>query len=215
MQLKSLLHQARSQAAFTMIELLIVISILGILAVAVLSAINPIEQINRGRDTGSRSDAEQLLSALDRYYAYKGFYPWQQNPADTSNAGITFQIINDQLVQGNSVNCPILYRLSETTGISACTGENGAQELKISFVNKISNTGYNPLYIYNAGVTGSSTYVCFKPISNSFIQEAKDRFKDASGNAIAPPVDYPADAIENSTFCGGSSSSPNNCTCLP
>ena len=64
--------KVKSQMAFTMIELLIVIAILGILAVAVLAAINPIEQINRGRDTGSRSDAEQLLSAIDRFYAYKG-----------------------------------------------------------------------------------------------------------------------------------------------
>ncbi|NIT03538.1 prepilin-type N-terminal cleavage/methylation domain-containing protein, partial [Candidatus Saccharibacteria bacterium] len=51
---------------FTMIELLIVIAVIGILAIAVLAAINPIEQINRGRDTGSRSDAEQLIGAIDR-----------------------------------------------------------------------------------------------------------------------------------------------------
>jgi prepilin-type N-terminal cleavage/methylation domain-containing protein len=47
---------------FTMIELLIVIAVLGILAVAVLAQLTS-EQINRGRDTGSRSDAEQLISA--------------------------------------------------------------------------------------------------------------------------------------------------------
>ena len=61
---------------FTLIELLIVITLLGILAVAVLSAINPIEQINRSRDTSSKSDAEQLINAIDRYYASKGYYPW-------------------------------------------------------------------------------------------------------------------------------------------
>ena len=59
---------------FTMIELLIVIAILGILAVAVLSAINPLEQIRRGRDTGSRSDAEQLLNAVERYYSSRGYF---------------------------------------------------------------------------------------------------------------------------------------------
>ena len=47
-----------------MIELLVVISILGILAVIVLAAINPLEQINRGRDTASRSDAEQLFECV-------------------------------------------------------------------------------------------------------------------------------------------------------
>ena len=83
-RLHSLLTSARSAAGFTMIELLIVISILGILAVAVLSAINPVEQINRGRDTGSRSDAEQLLSAMDRFNAFQGYYPWVTNPTDRS-----------------------------------------------------------------------------------------------------------------------------------
>ena len=64
-----------TQLGFTMIELLIVITILGILAVAVLSAINPIEQIRRARDTSSQSDAEQLLSAIDRYNAFQGVFP--------------------------------------------------------------------------------------------------------------------------------------------
>jgi len=82
--MKKLLSRLRSQAGFTMIDLLIVIAILGILAVAVLSAINPIEQINRGRDTGSRSDAEQLLSAIDRYNAFQGYYPWQIGASEAS-----------------------------------------------------------------------------------------------------------------------------------
>ena len=46
-----------SKAGFTMIELLVVIAVIGVLAVAVLSSINPIEQINKGRDTRTRSDA--------------------------------------------------------------------------------------------------------------------------------------------------------------
>ena len=71
-----------AQSGFTMIELLIVIAILGILAVAVLSAINPIEQINRGRDTGSRTDSEQLLTAIERFNAFQRYYPWQVGQAD-------------------------------------------------------------------------------------------------------------------------------------
>src|SRR3989304_3138472 len=88
MKFLSYLKNLRQQAGFTMIELLIVIAILGILAIAVLAAINPIEQINRGRDTGSRSDAEQLISAIDRFYAFNGYYPWQTGAADTANVAI-------------------------------------------------------------------------------------------------------------------------------
>jgi prepilin-type N-terminal cleavage/methylation domain-containing protein len=61
---------------FTLIELLIVIVILGILAVAVLAVLNPVEQLNRSRDTSKRSDAAELLKALERYYATREAYPW-------------------------------------------------------------------------------------------------------------------------------------------
>ena len=67
---------------FTMIELLIVIAVIGILAVAVLSAINPLEQIRRGRDTGSRSDSEQLISAINRRYSVLALFPWQASEGE-------------------------------------------------------------------------------------------------------------------------------------
>ena len=61
---------------FTLIELLIVITIIGILAVAVLSAINPIEQIRRATDQGLESDAAEALNAMERYYTAFFEYPW-------------------------------------------------------------------------------------------------------------------------------------------
>lgn len=66
---EDLRHSLLAQAGFTMIELLVVISVIGILSVAVISSINPIEQINKGRDTRKRSNAAQLINALDRFYA--------------------------------------------------------------------------------------------------------------------------------------------------
>jgi len=62
---------------FTLIELLIVISILGILAVAVLSAINPVEQLKKARDAGRKSDAAELLNAHERYFTTFGCYAWE------------------------------------------------------------------------------------------------------------------------------------------
>lgn len=61
---------------FTLVELLIVISIIGILAVAVLSAINPVEQIRKGTDTGLKSDAAEFLNAAERYLVTFQCYPW-------------------------------------------------------------------------------------------------------------------------------------------
>src|SRR3972149_6448515 len=105
MQKMKFLQKISNKAGFTMIELLIVIAILGILAVAVLASINPIEQINRGRDTGSRSDAEQLISAIDRFYAAKGYYPWMLNGSSvgtwTETGG---SVSSGNLVELNSTN---------------------------------------------------------------------------------------------------------------
>lgn len=53
---------------FTLIELLIVIAILGVLAVVVLVAINPVEQLAKTRDTGRISTVTQLGHALEAYY---------------------------------------------------------------------------------------------------------------------------------------------------
>jgi len=65
-----------NKKGFTLIELLIVIVILGILAVAILSAINPIEQIKKATDAGKKSDAAELLNAYERYFTTFQAYPW-------------------------------------------------------------------------------------------------------------------------------------------
>lgn len=215
------MRKLHSQLGFTMIELLIVITILGILAVAVLSAINPIEQINRGRDTGSQSDAEQLLSAMDRYNAFQGYYPWQLEANDldtsmmasdfdtesitpswvrlpnttqdiddatgypvpvTSYNNVSFPTTNVFLDEaGGDATCSIMDRLSsgaDTADANILSRCRGAQEIKDSFVTRIHNPSTRTLFVYNSGVSGGSTYVCFIPQSGAFEVAASDRCDD-------------------------------------
>jgi prepilin-type N-terminal cleavage/methylation domain-containing protein len=198
----NLLRQAKARAGFTMIELLIVISILGILAVAVLSAINPVEQINRGRDTGTQSDAEQLISAIDRHHAFQSYYPWQMSANDLTGAtriatGLT-AITASLPADAASPACPILDKLS--VGTASCSGTN---ELKATFTSRIVSGGSNQtLYIFNQGTTGSSTYVCFIPQSQAFQTKAKARCK----------ASFPADVATatSTTICGGTAAGPSN-----
>ena len=57
---------------FTLIELLIVIAIIGTLAVILLVAINPVEQLAKTRDTGRISSVTQLGRAQDAYAVNNG-----------------------------------------------------------------------------------------------------------------------------------------------
>ncbi len=188
-----------------MIELLIVIAVLGVLAIAVLAAINPIEQINRGRDTGNRSDAEQLLSAVDRYNASQMIWPWQC-VADDSQVLAWVQVTGTGPVSPAPCSCPVLSNLRYDETDTACPGTD---EIKQSFVNRISDTRYNALYMEFGGASGDSVYVCFSPQSMSFAQEADRRI------AAGVPVGYPADARGNCAALLGASGTHENCICLP
>lgn len=65
---------------FTLIELLVVIAILGVLAGGVLVAINPLEQLARGRDAGRKTTVDQLGKAVQSYYtSQSAVYPANDN----------------------------------------------------------------------------------------------------------------------------------------
>ncbi len=206
-----LLH--RITRGFTMIELLIVIAVLGILAVAVLAAINPIEQINRGKDTGSRSDAEQLSSAIDRYYANHGYYPWAIGASSTNTStygtgtnGLTKLTSATQTVGGDAQQ--MLQNLSS----------GGSSELKSSFITRVVASTYNYLWIYNNGISASSTYVCFIPKSASFREEAWKRCSNNGTGLNTLPTDFPPDGCPNTSTCAtaGTADAATGCyICLP
>jgi len=184
---------AKYKKGFTLIELLIVIAVLGILAVAVLSAINPIEMINRSKDTGSRSDSEQFLGAVDRYYASRGFYPWMSGEQSSNDDLAWAEITSTAQTFGTDAE-PVLSNLVEETG-----------ELKATFATRIAGTTANHLFVYKGTGDNDSAYVCFKPRSKSFADEAYAR---CNGTL---PSDFPGSACNNSAECG----TQESCSCLP
>ncbi len=62
--------------AFTLIEILIVIAMLGALAVALLATLDPIEQIRKSQDAGVRNIVKELSDGFNRYYILKGQMMW-------------------------------------------------------------------------------------------------------------------------------------------
>lgn len=97
---------------FTLIELLIVIAILGVLAVVVLVAINPVQQLARTRDAGRISSVAQIGHAVEAYYtSHNGDYPalladlettgeLTQIPAEVDNTLTTACSTGDDVTQG-------------------------------------------------------------------------------------------------------------------
>lgn len=169
-----------SKRGFTMIELLVVIAVIGILAVALLSSLNPLEQIRKGRDTRTRADAAQLLGAIERYNASLGYFPWQSAEGeDLSAAGADInwvQVNGSTAVPGCTVaggsSCTIDQALATLTSTS---------EVKSSFVDRITGATYKDIYLYyDDESTGGSVVACFTPESQSFQKEAFDRCKQGN-----------------------------------
>jgi prepilin-type N-terminal cleavage/methylation domain-containing protein len=63
----SLISSVRTASAFTIIELLVVIGIISVLAVALLVTLNPAEAQRRSRDAARLKDANTLQAVIEQY----------------------------------------------------------------------------------------------------------------------------------------------------
>jgi len=132
---------------FTLVELLIVIALIGILSVAVLATINPIEQANKARDAKFQNDAAEVLNAYERYYASLNTYPWG-TPED--------------VVATTIVSTDILFGVAGVgeTGVLITTSELKSSFAAKSPFNTTAST-VDLMYVYNNG--SDSNYVCYVP----------------------------------------------------
>lgn len=225
-------------AGFTMIELLVVIAVIGVLAVAVLSSINPIEQINKGRDTRSRSDAAQLISAVDRYFAIHEKYPWNEGTSDAPIEGSggfsawSYYAGADPWSDGSSYDADD-YRSSflfneQSTDVTV--DEDWAwllplvntAEVKDSFINRIAKVNDNTHFYVRKTDGGNRTmYVCFEPSSYAFDLEATTRCtkdSDTYDKQIVDETDACGahDPGGSTALCTDSIGDENKCwVCLP
>lgn len=138
--------------AFTLIELLIVISLLGVLAIVSLAALDPFEQLKKGADTGVRNTVSEVHGAIIRYYAVRGNMPWTSNTIGPIDLSSGYEQVGIQ-------------RIVETgelkTDFSALAGSDRLR--------KITVIG-----------TKESVTVCFRPESKSFRSDPNTKY-DNSG----------------------------------
>jgi len=98
---------------FTLIELLIVMAILGVLAVVVLVAINPVQQLARTRDAGRKSAITQIGHALEAYYTTQG----------ATYVAESTTWIDDLVAAGEMASVPSA--IAYGSGFTPCTGAGG------------------------------------------------------------------------------------------
>lgn len=60
---------------FTLVELLVVFTILAILSISMVTAINPVALANRGQDAKMKKDLLRIRVAFEEYYSDKGCFP--------------------------------------------------------------------------------------------------------------------------------------------
>jgi prepilin-type N-terminal cleavage/methylation domain-containing protein len=98
----------RSQG-FTLIELVIVISIIAILATTILSVLNPIEYQKSARDTLRLSTLNSISQALELYFADNKSYPVD---TDANLLLSSLQKYNSRVSFSDPSGCPITYAQS-------------------------------------------------------------------------------------------------------
>lgn len=161
------------KSAFTLIELLIVIALLGALAVGLLAALDPFEQLKKGTDTGVRNTVSEVHGAIIRYYAVAGNkMPWDPStsigPVDLSTAYST-------------VGFPNIV---------------SAGELKADF----STLAGDRLRQITLIGTQESVTVCFRPESKSFRSDPNTKY-NSSGIEIGTGEDNCGPTNSNSFSC--------------
>jgi prepilin-type N-terminal cleavage/methylation domain-containing protein len=145
------------ERGFTLIELLIVIALLGALAIGLLAAIDPFEQLKKGRDTGIRNSVEEFYNSSLRYYSLKSAFPWAGTALD-----------------GTSLASP--------EGTASILAIVDAGELKTQFLELVGTANLNRMFLSSNGT--DNEIVCFQPESKSFRSDNNTKY-DSSGNTIA------------------------------
>jgi prepilin-type N-terminal cleavage/methylation domain-containing protein len=139
-----------NRKGFTLIELLIVIALLGALAVALLAALDPLEQIKKGTDTGVRNTVSEISSSFTRYASVKsGAMPY----ASTIDWGTV----------GTTAGSPAYDAIASviTTG-----------ELKTDFMS-LAKDQLSKIFVV---ADQTRSYVCFAPGAKAFKSDANAKF---------------------------------------
>lgn len=144
-----------SKKGFTLIELLIVIAILGTLAVVVLIALNPVQQLARTRDAGRIAAVTQLGHALEAYATSNGsVYPIENNTWITS-------LINSGEISTTPTNsAPTAPASTNKAPPAVCSGAGLGIQGNFCYNATTPATGGGPIVVYAALESAANNQRC-------------------------------------------------------
>ncbi|OGH30878.1 MAG: hypothetical protein A3J69_00595 [Candidatus Levybacteria bacterium RIFCSPHIGHO2_02_FULL_42_12] len=89
---------------FTLVELLVVVGVLGILAAAIFVTMDPLSQMQKGRDAQRKSDLAQIQKALEAYYQDFNNYP---------SHSVSYKIVDSAEIDWGGDFSPYMRKLSK------------------------------------------------------------------------------------------------------
>lgn len=161
---------------FTLIELLIVIALLGALAVGLLAALDPFEQLKKGTDTGVRNTVAEIQGAVIRFYGIKNYMPWCSDADTCTDPSATLM----NAAEGTAMLDRIIATGELKTDFKELAGEG--------VLEKISITGIND---------DATVAVCFKPLAKSFASDANAKYTSAG---VTPNGTCPTGDVADSCY---------------
>jgi prepilin-type N-terminal cleavage/methylation domain-containing protein len=153
----SMLHLYRG--GFTLIELIIVMAILGVLAVGLIAAVDPIEQSARSNDAAKINTAKQIYDAIGRYYASKNALPWTTNQTAVA--------------------------LSTTTVGAIVNTVATAGDMKSNYLTSVPSTTLANVYLSGDATAASPTYTICALVTSKSQKSKSTLYTDSAGATAA------------------------------
>jgi len=161
----------RKQKSFTLLEIMVVLAIIVLLAVAFFVLINPKKQIERSWDGKRKAELSSIAKALEDFYNDKSCYPKPDEICYKDKDQLICSICgseanspsfspyssrlpcdpqhtkNDYLYEVDDINCPTLFRIYTklSDNNDSVVAENGCGD------------GCGPSFVYSYGVTSPNT----------------------------------------------------------
>lgn len=136
-----------------------VVALLGALAVGLLAAVDPFEQLKKGTDTSTRNTSSSFQQAAIRYYGTTNAFP-----PGMSTQGVTIWSLTN----------------------SAVTALQSAGELKQNYAQLAGGSSVlSKIFVSTLTTAGSeSVAVCFQPTSKSFQLDKNTQWDYTAGTSL-------------------------------